>query len=201
MGYFTIDQQKTRQNEHRIAACFDYNLESAKTLQRDANILQRCVQHLAEQSGTLNCKSGPFKRWTQHHLDSEFARLLQKQKSLRPAVIDALKKSGDLTTQARQRLSATAALIKDLENAQRQIVADMDQLHKPRLKREPQCSQSNIVEKVEELTREVGFRQSAEQVLALEKQIRACGNQIENNKDVLFAVYGFPTQQARKPQK
>lgn len=201
MGYFTIDQQKTRQNEHFLTICARNNTESAKALQRGANVLQRCVKNLAEQSSALSCKSGPFKRWTQHHLDPEFAKILQQQKSSRPAALDALNKTSDLTVQARERLAATEALIEKLENANDVIGSKLDQLHRPRLKRELRCSQSNIVQRVEDLTREFSYRQSTEQIVALKKQIRACGNQIENNKDVLIFQYGFPAEQAGKPEK
>ncbi|MCR2745590.1 hypothetical protein [Limnobacter parvus] len=192
MGYFTIDQKKTRQNERCIATCVDHNLESTKALQRGANVLQKCVKNLAEQSSALSCQSGPFKRWTQKTFDSDFAKILQQQKSSRPAALDALNKTSELTTQAKQRLAATEALIKDLEDTNRRIEAKVDQLHKPRLTRDLRLSQSSIVQGAKDLTLELSYRQSAEQVLALRDQIRACGDQIENNKDTLMNQYGFP---------
>lgn len=186
MGYFTIDQAKTRRNNDCLATCIKHNAESKKALQRGARILQKCVKNLAAQSNVLSCLSGPFKRWTEKNLDQEFAMILQQQKSTRPAALDALNKSRNLTVQAKARLAATEALIGRLESVNELIESKATQLGKPRLKRDSHCAQSDIVQQAESLTREFSYRQTTEQIVALKAQVRACGNQIENNADVLM---------------
>lgn len=185
MGYFTIDQEKTRQNKQHLNEIAQIDTTSIEALQRGSTILQQCVRKLAEQSNALSSNSRHFQHWARRNLDGEFAKLMTHHRSTRPVLIDALNAIKDLTAKSNQCLISTNSMIKNLENARKNVMTDVAQLSKPRLKRSPPRSQSMIVKRDVDMIRQLLNTQGEAQIANLKGQVQACETQIENNMKVL----------------